>query len=97
MSGNVTQDPSNSAEEFRPSMILYSNDNHLLLEHPITLGRSAQEKLSRVVVFSGQSLKGPQDSIGFLKLADSAHDVSPGSDGATTATNSARGTTRDWP
>jgi hypothetical protein len=53
MSGNVTQDPSNSAEEFRPSMILYSNDNHLLLEHPITSGRSAQEKLSRVVVFRG--------------------------------------------
>jgi hypothetical protein len=94
MSGNVTQDPSNSAEEFRPSMMLYSNDNHLLLEHPITSGRSAQEKLSRVVVFSGQSLKGPQDSVGFLKLADSARDVNPGSDSAATATNSARGTTQ---
>ena len=94
MSGNVTQDPSNSAEEFRPSMILYSNDNHLLLEHPITSGRSAQEKLSRVVVFSGQSLKGPQDGVGFLKLADSARDVNQGSDGAATATNPARGTTQ---
>jgi hypothetical protein len=45
-------------------------------------------------LFSGQSLKGPQESVGFLKLADSARDVNPGSDGATTATNSARGTTQ---
>jgi hypothetical protein len=94
MSGNVTKDPSNSAEEFRPNMILYSNDNHLLLEHPITTGRNTQEKLGRVVVFSGQSLKGPQDSVGFLKLADSARDVNHGKDGTEPATDSARGTTQ---
>lgn len=91
MSGDVTQDPANSVEEFRPNLIVYSHDNHLLLDHPITSGRNAQEKLGRVVVFSGQSLKGPQDSIAFLKLANSARDVSLGSNGEATASTSARG------
>jgi hypothetical protein len=92
MTGDVIQDAANSVEEFRPNLILYSHDNHLLLDHPITSGRDAQEKLSRVVVFSGQSLKGPQDSISFLKLADTARDVRLGNNGEATASTAARGT-----
>jgi hypothetical protein len=45
-----------------------------------------------VVVFSGQSLKGPQDSISFLKLADTARDVRLGNNGEATASTAARGT-----
>ena len=91
MTGQITEDPSNKAEEFRSNMILYSRENRLLQEHPITMGRDSQEKLNRVVVFSGQSLKGPADSIGFLKLADSARD-SKGSDGTTQVESSVHGT-----
>jgi hypothetical protein len=32
MTGDVIQDAANSVEEFRPNLILYSHDNHLLLD-----------------------------------------------------------------
>ena len=72
-------------------MIVYSRDNHQLVDHPINTGREGAEKVSRVIVFSGQSLKGPQDSSAFLKLADSARDVSSASDGTAAAVVSAKG------
>jgi hypothetical protein len=65
MQASVTEDPANSAEEFRASMIVYSRENHQLVEHPITAGRDGAEKLNRVIVFAGQSLKGPADSVAF--------------------------------
>jgi hypothetical protein len=37
---------------------------------------SSSEQISRVVTFSGQSLQGPQGSVAFLRLADSAVDRS---------------------
>jgi hypothetical protein len=91
MQASVTEDPANSAEEFRANMIVYSRDNHHLGEHPITAGRDAAEKLNRVVVFAGQSLKGPADSVAFLQLADSAHDVTSGADGTASSVVSAKG------
>jgi len=91
MHATMTEDPSNGAEEFRSSMIVYSRDNHQLVDHPIIAGREGAEKVSRVIVFSGQSLKGPQDSSAFLKLADSARDVSSASDGTAAAVVSAKG------
>ena len=72
MAGSFTQDDENCVEKDNPSLIIYSRDNQLLAEHPITQGREAAEKVSRVIVFSGQSLKGPDESTAFLKLADSA-------------------------
>jgi hypothetical protein len=91
MESNVTEDPANKAEEFRSSMIVYSRDNHQLMDHSITAGRDGAEKVNRVIVFDGQSLKGPPESVAFLKLADSARDVSPGTDGAASSANSVRG------
>jgi hypothetical protein len=72
MTGSFTQDDENCVNKDKPSLIIYSRENQLLAEHPITQGREALEKVTRVMVFSGQSLKGPDDSIAFLKLAQSA-------------------------
>lgn len=74
MTGDFTADAAN-AEHTRRDFIVYSQQNHLLLSHPITEGRDDSEKLKRVVVFTGQSLKGPDGSVAFLKLADSAVDI----------------------
>jgi hypothetical protein len=75
MSKGYTVDPANAAkEENSASVIVYSRENHLLAEHPISSGRSKAEHVNRVIVFTGQSLKGPEGSDAFLKLADSAVD-----------------------
>jgi hypothetical protein len=74
MSKGFTLDEANSAEG-NPSLIVYSRENHLLLEHPITSGRSGAEKINKVMSFTGQSLVGPKGSYPILKLADTAKDT----------------------
>lgn len=73
MSNGYTFDPEHSLEG-EPSILVYSVENKLLREHPITSGRDDQEKITRVIAFTGEALKGPQDSIAFLQLADTARD-----------------------
>lgn len=60
-----------------PSQLLYTRENKLLAEHPITQGRGSAERINRVIAFTGQSLKGPAGSVAFLKLADTAVDMMP--------------------
>jgi hypothetical protein len=91
MFGNVTEDPANAAEEFLSNLIVYSRDNKQLIDHPINAGRESGEKIGRVVVFRGQSLKGAQESVAFLKLAESARDVTPSSDDTPPSVVSTRG------
>lgn len=86
MSKGFTLDEANSAEG-NPSFIIYSRDNKLLLEHPITSGRSGVEKVNKVMSFTGQSLVGPKDSYAILKLAETAKDTPDRS--ATTFTSAA--------
>ncbi|HTG93782.1 MAG TPA: DUF4350 domain-containing protein [Pyrinomonadaceae bacterium] len=74
MSKGFTLDEANSAEG-NPSVIIYSRENHLLLEHPITSGRGGAEKINKVMSFTGQSLVGPKGSYPILKLADTAKDT----------------------
>jgi hypothetical protein len=75
MSKGDTMDPANADKELNnPSFIVYSRENHLLAEHAITNGRNAAERVSRVIVFAGQSLQGPAGSDAFLKLSDTAVD-----------------------
>jgi hypothetical protein len=75
MSKGYTMDQANADKELNnPTFIVYSRENHLLAEHAITNGRSAAERVGRVIVFTGQSLKGPTGSEAFLKLADTAVD-----------------------
>ena len=74
MSKGFTYDEANSAEG-NPSFIIYSRENKLLLQHPITEGRKASEKINSVMSFTGQSLVGPKDSYSVLKLSDTAKDT----------------------
>jgi len=85
MSKGYTTDPANADKELNdPSVIVYSRENHLLAEHAITNGRNDAERVNRVIIFTGQSLKGPTGSDAFLKLGDSAVDnvASPGKSGS---------------
>lgn len=59
------------------SFLVFSRDNKLLIEHAITRGRNATESIKRIVTFTGQSLKGPEGSVAFLKLSDTAQDRQP--------------------
>ena len=79
MSKGFTQDPANSDKQSKNSgWIVYSRENHLLADYPITKGRNDSERVNRVMTFVGQSLKGPEGSEAFLKLADTAIDRIPG-------------------
>jgi len=48
--------------------IVYSRQNHSLSEHSIINGRSETERVNRVIVFGGQTLKGPNGSEALLKV-----------------------------
>jgi hypothetical protein len=74
MSKGFTYDVENSVSG-NPSLIVYSRENKLLLDHPITAGRDGSERVGRVMTFTGQSLKGPADSSILLKLSDTARDT----------------------
>jgi hypothetical protein len=82
MSKGLTRDGANYETDSNvQTHLVYSRANKLLLDHPITAGRNDTEKISRVITFSGQSLKGPDDGAVFLKLADTAVDMVPPADG----------------
>ncbi len=54
--------------------LLFTRENGLLHEHPITRGRDLSERIGGIENGVGQSLKGPLGSAAFLKLADTAYD-----------------------
>lgn len=54
--------------------IVFSRENGLLKQHPITNGRSPSERLRTVISFTGQAVKGPSFSAPLLQLADTAAD-----------------------
>ena len=87
MEGRTIEDTSNGAEKYQSSLIVYSRENNQLVDHPITAGRDPSEKIGRVIVFGGQSLNGPKESVYFLKLADSARNLTQGADGEKQAEN----------
>lgn len=58
--------------------MLFTRENGLLDDHPVTLGRDSSERIRGIENGVGQSLKGPPRSTAFLKLADTAYDVLPG-------------------
>jgi hypothetical protein len=66
MSGTVALDAKKSAA------IVYSRENKLLSDHSIMQGRDAEEKIQRVIVFEGQTLKGPSDSVVLFKSPEGA-------------------------
>lgn len=57
--------------------LVFTREDGLVGEHPITRGRDLTERINRIITFSGTSLKAPAGSVAFLKLADTAVDVLP--------------------
>ena len=57
-----------------PSLLIFSRENKLLLDHPITQGRNDRERINLVQTFTGQALKGPQGATQLLALAATAKD-----------------------
>lgn len=75
MSKGFTEDPEHFFQEFGgPSILLFTRENGLLREHPVTRGRDAGERINRVVAFTGQSLAGPPEAEVVLALGDRAFD-----------------------
>jgi len=74
MSKGFTYDEANSVPN-SPSLLIFSRENKLLATHPISEGRDQNERLNIVQTFTGQSLKGPEDSVAILKLSDTAKDT----------------------
>jgi hypothetical protein len=73
MSHGLTIDPRNSVPGMAMRLV-FSRENALLGDHPITRGRDASEQIDRVVTYSGQSLLGPRGSVRFLMLGETAVD-----------------------
>ena len=59
--------------------LVFSRSNGMLKDHAIMEGRDASERISKVVTFTGQSLKGPTEAIVLLELAPSAAEAIPDS------------------
>jgi hypothetical protein len=57
-----------------PSLLIFSRENKLLLDHAITQGRNDRERINLVQTFTGQALKGPQGASQLLVLAATAND-----------------------
>jgi len=73
MSKGMTEDSTNyDNESGDTSQIVFTRQRSLLLEHPVTQGREASEKINKVMTFTGQSLKAPENGAAFLKLGESA-------------------------
>src|SRR5262245_52391943 len=72
LSGGFTEDPKYHEPQRGSSHLVFSRENGLLGEHPITRG------VSRVLTFTGTSMKGPDGAALFLLLSDSATDRAPG-------------------
>lgn len=92
MSKGFTEDPANADPESKiTSVIVYSRQNHLLADHPITNGRNDSERVNRIIAFTGQSLKGPEGSDAFMKLAETAVDHISSTNKSSSAAGRAQG------
>ena len=88
MSKGYTFDKKNSVAG-NPTQLIFSRENKLLGSHPITEGRNEKEKINIVRSFTGQSLKGPDGSMGILNLSPTATD-SPSFDAQTSVSAAGR-------
>jgi hypothetical protein len=92
MSKGRVHDPGNEEKDApAKGWLTFSRDNKLLLDHPVTAGRTDSEKVNHVVTFGGQTLKGPEGSWIFLKLGDTATESVPGTDQEVSAAGRAQG------
>lgn len=66
------------SSEYKDQLV-FSRSNGLLKDHALMGGRDASERISKVVTFTGQSLKGPDEASVLLELAPSAAEAIPDS------------------
>jgi len=78
VSAGMTQDPAQHDPERGDSHLVFSDENRLLLDHPIVRGRKEAERVRKVLTFTGTSLRGPAGAVPFLSLSDAATDRPPG-------------------
>ena len=87
--GGWTDDPphrrrlSNDGDVF--GHLVFSRDNGLLGDHPVTRGRDASERVEAVVSTTGTSLAGPEGSVPILRLGPQAVDHLPTASAPATA------------
>jgi hypothetical protein len=62
------------AETDNWSFIVFSRESGMLGEHLITQGRGEAERVSKVITFTGQSLRAPAGAVSFLRLSDDARE-----------------------
>jgi hypothetical protein len=77
LGNGVTGDRSNHDAGTDRSWLVFSRENKLLGKHPIMNGRNKSERISKVVTFTGESVKGPETAVPLLKLSPSAFDRLP--------------------
>jgi hypothetical protein len=75
MGKGEVQDRNHAAPGRDPAQLVFARVDGLLGIHAILDGRSAAERIDRVMTFTGQSLRGPDDSAALLLLSDSAVDL----------------------
>lgn len=79
MSKMFTVDEKNyDTQSGNPGFIVYTRESGRLADHPVTRGRNSTERINKIIAFTGQSLKGPANSVAFMKLADTAMDAMAG-------------------
>jgi hypothetical protein len=76
MYGGYTEVAGQYPGQSDPGAIKYSRGNGLLADHPVTTGRSADERVDEVMSFTGQSLDGGH-ATPILKLPSSAIEYVP--------------------
>ena len=59
----------------REGVLIFSQDNGLLGEHPVLRGRNASEEVKRVATFTGQSLGVPAGAVALMKLSPTAYEA----------------------
>ena len=70
--GFVFDSDSNAVEGDHVTFMVFSEDNKLLGEHPITQGRSVGERLHRLIAFTGESVSVPKGAAVLLRLSPTA-------------------------
>jgi hypothetical protein len=72
LSKGQVEDPLQHDRAFEATHLIFSRENGGLPEHPITGGRTAAERVGRVLTFTGQALHADPPAVPFLRLSPTA-------------------------
>ncbi len=102
--GFVFDTDPNNFDDKDPTELVFSDQNHLLGSNPITHGRNHEERLHKLVAFTGESVTIPQHAIVILPLsrttgeAPTRNDVHPFyDDDAVKGKQNLEAAARKWP